>query len=55
MENLEKLEEDIFNLPYSLERCSNNLQACYKAFYQEILDNKINFPVTKFQKVPKAG
>ena len=39
MENLEKLEEDIFNLPYSLERCSNNLQACYKAFYQEILEN----------------
>ena len=25
------------------------------SFYQEILDNKINFPTTKFQKIIKAG
>lgn len=25
------------------------------SFYQEIVDNKINFPLTKFQKIKKAG
>lgn len=34
---IEKLEEDIFNLPYSLETCSESLKNCYSFFYKQIL------------------
>jgi preprotein translocase subunit SecA len=37
LEKLDQLEEDIRNLPYSLEVCSPSFQSCYQTFYQEIL------------------
>nr|AYO28304.1 preprotein translocase subunit SecA [Synura sphagnicola]AYO28314.1 preprotein translocase subunit SecA [Synura sphagnicola] len=37
LEKLDQLEEDIRNLPYSLDVCSPSFQSCYQELYQEIL------------------